>query len=118
MSEAIWLEILALASVVIKSAFDFVEKRLEKKKDEMGKLNAKMDTITNQLEADCKGTKMILARDIKQICHEALEEGYISIEDFELCEEEFNAYSELNGNGRIKALWDKTKRLPVKGGNK
>lgn len=116
MSEAVWLEIIALCSVVIKSIFDFIDKKIERKKNEIGKLNTKMDAMTEKLDADCRGTKMILARDIKQICRQALKDQAISLEDFELCEEEFEAYTELKGNGKIKQLWEKTKTLPIKGG--
>lgn len=115
MTEAIIIQFILLGGIVVKGIFDLIDKSIEKKKDTQGKTLEEVKALRGKIDADCKGTKLLLAREIRTICKRALKENHITIEDFEMCQEMFESYTELNGNGKIKELWEKAKQVPIGG---
>lgn len=114
MSETVWLEILALTGVIAKGLFDFIDKRIEKKKDALGKISEKLETVKTRVDADCEGTKILLADKLKYLCERALKEDEITLKDLRIIDELYKSYHGLGGNGFMTDIYEKVKKLKVK----
>lgn len=62
-----------------------------------------------------EGLRTLLRNELIQAHRDYVDRGFVTLEILEYCEQTYNAYHGLGGNGSGDKLWEDIKKLPIKG---
>lgn len=97
----------------VKDKKDMAEKEIKELKEQQEKNSSDIKNLTAAVNLLMKTDKGILKDKLAYLARKYIRAGKISDGDLETMADLYECYRELGGNGRISALMDKVKDLPI-----
>lgn len=121
MEHFIWQFILQLFTVAIiplvKIWFDNSNKQMAKQFENLNKevksTQVKLDEVTQIGLQNRASNKSIISYRLHESFGEAIKRGYTTVEDYEELSALYASYKDIGGNGKIEALYNRFRKLPI-----
>ena len=121
MEHFIWQFILQLFTVAIiplvKIWFDNSNKQMTKQFENLNKevksTQVKLDEVTQIGLQNRASNKSIISYRLHESFGEAVKRGYTTVEDYEELSALYASYKNIGGNGKIEALYNRFRKLPI-----
>ena len=122
MEHFIWQFILQLFTVAIiplvKIWFDNSNKQMTKQFEQLNKevksTQDKVDEVTQIGLQNRASNKSIISYRLHESFGEAIKRGYTTVEDYEELSALYASYKDIGGNGKIEALYNRFRKLPIR----
>ena len=102
---------------LIKIWFDNSNKQIAEQFENLSKevksTQDKVDEVTQIGLQNRSSNKSIISYRLHKEFGEALERGYTTVEDYEELSALYTNYKEIGGNGKIEALYNRFRKLPI-----
>lgn len=113
-SQVVTIIIIPIFKIWLDSGNKKIVDKITELDKEVKSTQVKVDEVTNIGLQNKKSNKSLISYRLHKDFGEAIERGYTTIEDFEELSGLYTSYRALGGNGKISALYDKFRKLPIK----